>query len=70
MRGESAPPEIVEQELYRIFGGYEGYMNAPLGVVQRQRLVLLAHWEADAEENRALDDKLREMREQQQHDNP
>lgn len=45
------PPEIVEQELYKIFGGYSEYMDAPYTVVQKHKLVLQARWSVEAEQN-------------------
>lgn len=56
--GEVAPPEIVEQELFKIFGGYHGYMSAPFEVVQKQRLVLLARWQVEYEQNKETEEKI------------
>jgi hypothetical protein len=44
----------------RIFGGYKALKKAPFQVVQKHRLVVLARWKVEGEENKKTNDKIEE----------
>jgi hypothetical protein len=41
----------MEAEMYPLFGGYWGYMAAPMGKIQKQMLRLQGKWLAEKEAN-------------------
>lgn len=43
------PPEIMEAEMFPLFGGYWGYMNTPASKIQRHILRKQAIWLAEKE---------------------
>jgi hypothetical protein len=49
--------------VWPLFGGYHGYMRAPAFLVLRQKLRIVAKWQAQKEENDKVEDDARFERE-------
>lgn len=51
----------MKADLYVIFGGYAGYMDAPLEEVVKQQLVWIARHKVEAEQYAKQEAKMAEM---------
>ncbi len=48
----------MKADLYPIFGGYQGYMEAPWDEVQRQQLVWIGRKNIEAQQNADFEAKM------------
>lgn len=54
----------MEVDLYPLFGGYEGYMKAPLDKVRRHQLRWIATREYEAEQQKVKAAKEKELQDE------
>ncbi len=55
------PEELLEEDLYPLFGGYWGYRAAPLGKVIRHRVRIMAKKTVEARQNAEVEARLAEQ---------
>lgn len=59
---EDAPEDILEAELYPLYGGYWGYMRAPLDDILRKKLVLIGRKMVERQQHEEMEERMEEQR--------